>query len=145
MNTQPKLKKDGTPKKSGGARTGSGVKSRLTNPEIKADWDAELKRAICTAAANFFVLKHKSFYSIRELQLAYGKPAIEEFKEWFEAKQHFDQEKADALYQRRAMGRITDEQLQKSLRVTAFFWVWSIKPSHQKQAWEMSRGIKRNA
>jgi len=137
-----KLKKDGTPKKSGGARFKTHSKSRLAKPEVQADWKRELKRAICVAASNSTILRKNSFFTLREIQRAYGKAAVAEFKSWFEATKLFDQVEGDRLYQEWKSGLLEESLYKRFLHTRAVSWSWSIRPEKQQRAWRISRGIE---
>ena len=131
----------GTKSKSGGSRFSAHPKSRLTDPKIAADWKRELFRAITTASANSSFLRKNSFYSLREIQKAYGLRAVNEFKEWFEAARLFDQVQGDRLYQEWKRGLLDDTMYKKFLHTVAHSWSWSLKPEKQELAWKISRGL----
>ena len=88
-----------------------------------------------------FVLRKESFFTTREIKESFGKKALAEFKTWFSAEKHCDQIQADKLYQERAAGKIDDKKFSKLFVTTAFFWVWTIKPERQVEAWKISRQI----
>lgn len=107
------------------------------------DWNTQLTRAICSAAGNMGVLRREGFFTSVEVKKSFGKKAYEQFKDWFEATQHFDQVKGDALYMELARGQIDEVKFKKLLFSNAFHWVWSIKPEKQRKAWEISRGLSK--
>lgn len=128
--------------RSGGKREGAGMKSKLTDPALLADWQTQLRRAISQAAANGMVLRKDTFFNQRDIKAAFGKTAQAEFKTWFEASKHLNQDKADKLYHELATGKIDQAKFNKLFYAGAMFWVWSVKPEKQRQAWAISRGLK---
>jgi hypothetical protein len=129
-------------KKSGGKRTGSGRKAKLMDPNMQLEWDQELTRAISAASANMGVIKKDSFWTLRELQARWGKLAGAEFKDWFEATKHLDQQFADQLLHEHKTGRITEDKYKDLLFTKAFTWYWSIRSEKSRAAWELTRGLK---
>ncbi len=99
-----KLKKDGTPKKSGGKRAGSYVQPKKAPPANLPDWDAQLKRALRLATNNQFFLPSTKFFTKTEIARLYGKKALAEFSYYFKSVRKFDQDRADKVRQKQAMG-----------------------------------------
>jgi hypothetical protein len=128
--------------RSGGKRDNTRIKSKLSDPKVQADWKFQLKRAICSASSNMGVLRKDTFYGIRELSAAFGKKAVLDFKDWFEASKHFNQQEGDRLYQEFITGRLEEKYYKKFLHTKAHFWVWSLRPEKQTSAWEISRGLR---
>ncbi len=126
----------------GGARKGSGRKSKLVSMEAQLEWKAQLKRAITSAQPNLGCIKKDSFWTLREVKERWGIRAVNEFKEWFEAQKHFDQLYADQLLQERMAGTLSAEKYQALLYKKAFSWGWSLKPERRQEAWELTRGLR---
>lgn len=103
-------------------------------------WKSNLERAICIAASNSTILRKESFFGLREIAATFGKSAVKDFKEWFEAHKVFNQDVADRLYQQKASGKLDEAKFKRLLYSTAYSWVWSIRPEKQRKAWEISRG-----
>lgn len=99
----PKLKKDGTPKKSGGARKNAGAKKKAA-PDGYLPWPEQLQRALRLAANNNFVLPRAKFFTKTQVKNIYGFVAYEEFSRYFASVLRFDQDRADAVRQRQALG-----------------------------------------
>lgn len=102
-----KLKKDGTPKKSGGARTGAGKPMKIS-PDYIEPWDKQLPRALRLACSNHFELPRESFFTKREIKTIFGNKALTEFSKYFKSKREFDQAKGEKIRQRLAMGKFKD-------------------------------------
>lgn len=132
----------GVKTKSGGVRSNTRLKAKTADPQVLATWQSNLKRAICIASSNMFVLPKTSFYTTREIKATFGKRALEDFKKWFDASKHFDQHIADKLYQEKASNKISEEKFTRLFYSTAFFWVWTVKSEKQKDAWAINRGTK---
>jgi len=105
---------------------------------MKDDWLQQLTRAICAATANGFVLERGSFFTLAEIRGSFGVKEVDSFKEWFEAKRHCDQRKADRLLHRLKKGDITEAQYRERL-FSVFTWVWSVKQEKQLAAFEITR------
>ena len=131
----------GVKAKSGGSRFSTHPKSKMTSPEVQAQWKAELHRAISTASSNFCFLRKNSFYSLREIRLNFGRRAVDEFKSWFEAERLFDQVEGDRLYHEWKSGKIDEALYKKFLHTRAHSWSWMICASKRETAWKISRGL----
>ena len=145
-------------KKAGGARAGAGRKGKLVSIETQLEWDKQLERAITQASGNMGVIKKDAFYTLRSVKELWGKAAMVEFKDWFEAHRHYNEEIADKLLTERdekakrmkakptatlAADLIKLEQKFEKLMMTkAYVWVWSIKSEKQRTAWELTRGVR---
>lgn len=145
-----KLKKDGTPKQSGGRRENAGRKA--LNPEDMLPWPKQLDRALRLAANNNFVLPRDKFFTKREVRDLYGTHAQAEFSYWFLSLRRFDQNKADAIRQRQARGffdkppaswpqgaldTYTPEKYANWLIDTkCFSWLSVLKDEHMKDVWK---------
>jgi hypothetical protein len=129
-------------KQSGGARPGAGRKGKLVPVETQLEWNKQLTRAVTQASGNMGVIKNETFWTLRQVQARWGKTAAAEFKYWFEAVRHLDQQVADRLFQEFESGKIDDEKFKKLLFTTAFSWVWSIRTERQRNAWELTRGLR---
>lgn len=99
-----KLKIDGTPKKSGGKRTGSYQQPTKTPPAHLPSWPEQLQRALRIAANNNYRLPKGKFFSKAEVKQLYGKKAYEEFSKYFKSLKRFDSDRADEVRQKQAMG-----------------------------------------
>lgn len=128
--------------RSGGKRVNSGVKSKLTDPELQKQWRFQLERAVKSAASNMGVIRKDTFYNTRELSATFGKAAVRDFKVWFEATKHFNQEEGDRLHHEWITGKLSEVLYKKFLHTKAHFWVWSIRTEKQQEAWEISRGLR---
>lgn len=98
-----KLKKDGTPKSSGGSRKNAGRSSKAA-PDHLPPWEKQLQRALRLAANNQFVLPRDAFFTKSQIVQIYGKKAAQEFSEYFKSVRRFDQDRANKVRQKQAMG-----------------------------------------
>lgn len=125
--------------------------------EAQLEWDKQQLRAITQASGNMGVIKKYAFYTLHSVKELWGKAAMIEFKEWFEARRHDNQEVADKLLTKRdekakrmkAKPNATlaadliklEQKFQKLMMTKAYVWVWSIKSEKQRTAWELTRGF----
>jgi hypothetical protein len=146
-----KLKKDGSPKLSGGKRQNSG-RPMKTPPEGMLPWEQQLERAFRLAANNMFVLPRDKFFTKREVRNIYGKMAHDEFSQWFVSVLRFDQNKADAVRHKQARGLFNKPPStwkEKSVKFytpekyanwlidhKCFTWMSILKDEHHKEIWK---------
>lgn len=123
MTTNPltlKLKKDGTPKKSGGSRTGAGKPMKIS-PDHIDPWDKQLARSLRLACMNNFVLPRESFFTKREIKAIFGNKALTEFSKYFKSLRDFDSTKADKIRQQLAIGKFKDRPLTWPEKAEGFY------------------------
>lgn len=148
---QVKLKKDGTPKQSGGKREKAGRKVKDT-PEGFLPWDKQLERALRLAANNMFVVPRSKFFSKREVRDIYGTVAHDQFAEYFVSVLRFDQEKADMIRQKQAEGKFVnppaswpedgggyytpEKYADWLIDNKCFSWISILKDEHHKAVWK---------
>jgi hypothetical protein len=145
-----KLKKDGTPKQSGGRRQNAG-RPQLS-PQHISPWPHQLERALRLAANNHFVLPREKFFTKREVRDLYGTRAQQEFSFWFLSIRRFDKHKADAIRQRQSRGLFVrppaswPEGTRESYTAEkyadwlidnkCFSWISVLKDEHKKDVWK---------
>jgi hypothetical protein len=98
-----KLKKDGTPKKSGGVRLNTGPKMKEL-PAGMASWPVQLERFLRLAANQNYILPKVKCLTKSQVASLYGKKAADEFGFWFKSIRRFDQNKADEVRHRQSLG-----------------------------------------
>lgn len=150
MNKEIKLKKNGTPKKSGGARATAGRKRRTVTPG--PGWEQQLERGLRLAANNMFILPRTKFFTKTEFHKAYGTKASTEFSRWFKSVLRFDPDKVDAVRQKLARGEYNEPPKtwpEKDLKFytpqkyadhlakkCCFSWMSVLRSEHHREVWE---------
>ena len=108
-------------------------KSRSKHERYDEFINSHLIRALRIAKPNMWVLPTKAFFQGREIRDNFGIHALEEFKNWFEAKKIFDNDKAERLLQQMLTGSISNKQYDLRLR-RCYHWIWSVKPEKMLEA-----------